>query len=146
MTFLVNIWLNYKPFNVEIFPESMVDKLSNTHETNQATHIFFKNDEETMQHENQQCEVEDHIVSGEDASSGHTKSSAYKHFQWSMGSCNYEHEAISMRVPLTKIQEKIGGGNIKLSWEIKEGSISSSNGIQLFRGCSEHQLKKQRIE
>lgn len=28
VTFLVNIWLNYKPFNVNPFPETMIEKLS----------------------------------------------------------------------------------------------------------------------
>ena len=28
VTFLVNVWLNYKPFGVKPFPEGMVDKLS----------------------------------------------------------------------------------------------------------------------
>ena len=30
-TFLVNIWLNYKPFNVHPFPDTMIDKMSGYH-------------------------------------------------------------------------------------------------------------------
>jgi hypothetical protein len=28
VTFLVNIWLNYKPFNVNLFPDTMLNSLS----------------------------------------------------------------------------------------------------------------------
>ncbi len=139
VTFLVNIWLNYKPFNVEMFPESMIDKLSKTDETNKATHVLFQNDEEHVEHENKQCETKEHTVSGELTSDA---KSTYNEFQWSMGSCNDKNETISMDVPLDKIQQQIGGGNIKLSWEVQQGHCK---GIKLCQD-SEEPVKRQRIQ
>ncbi len=139
-TFLVNIWLNYKPFNVEIFPESMIDKLSKTDENNGASHILFKNDEKCLSYENSQCDTKSYKIPEESTVSRDIQPYLNK-FQWTMGGCNGENETISMEIPLEKIQKEIGGGNLKLRWETKEGNRR----IQLNKESDEN-LKRQRIK
>jgi len=61
VTFLVNILLNYKPFNVHVFPESMIDKMSKV-EPALIYHILFRNDKGNRVEENWICPTEDRTV------------------------------------------------------------------------------------
>lgn len=140
VTFLVNIWLNYKPFNVDVFPESMIDKLSKT-DPNKINNILFKNDEESAVEENKQCSLKDHVYDGRPSEN----SPKYDEFQWSMGSCIEEKETIRMKVPIEMIQEEIGE-NIKMRWSSKE---TQECGIKLSKeeqNVDIQQEKKQRIK
>ena len=138
VTFLVNIWLNYKPFNVDIFPESMIDKLSKT-DPSKINHILFKNDDESVAKENKQCSVKDHTYD-------ELKSSEkYDEFIWSMGSCIGDKETITMKVPIEMIQEEIGE-NMKMLWSSKE---TQERGIRLSKDVQNkntQQDKKQRVK
>ena len=125
VTFLVNIWLNYKPFNVNIFPETMIDKLSKP-DSSRVSHILFKNDDQSNPHENQLCNVKDHVC---DDSPSTAKEEKYSSFQWSMGSDSDENESISMIVPINLLQNELGG-NIQLSWLRRRGS---DDGIKLSK-------------
>mmetsp|Transcript_24638 Transcript_24638/g.57835 ORF Transcript_24638/g.57835 Transcript_24638/m.57835 type:complete len:495 (-) Transcript_24638:369-1853(-) len=40
VTFLVNIWLNYRPYDVNPFPESMIDKMSGRNDANRIRMAF----------------------------------------------------------------------------------------------------------
>ena len=136
VTFLVNIWLNYKPFNVDVFPESMIDKLSKT-TTEEVSHILFKNDD--VNEENDPCSVKSHEYNESQLSE------KCNDFTWSMGSSCANEETISMNVPIELIQKELKG-NIKLFWPVK---TNSENGIMLSRIVKEEDdsgIKKQRIE
>jgi len=147
VTFLVNIWLNYKPFNVETFPESMIDKLSKVDDSDEKTaHTLFKNDAESETKESEACFAKNHVIDfgcpSSPSSTGtetNTKSaethqhSKYKHFEWSMGNSCEGNETISMSVPIELIQNEIGS-NIKLSWACK---TESERGIKLHRNTQE---------
>ena len=141
VTFLVNVWLNYKPFNVDTFPDSMIDKLSNTDKVNKASHIMFKNMDACLEHENEHCNASEHKIEC-DSTLADNAQVPYEEFQWSMGGCDNENDSISMHLPLGKIQEEIGGGNIRLKWEMKEGC---NRRIQICKD-REQERKKQRVK
>jgi len=61
VTFLVNILLNYKPFNVHVFPQNMIDKMSKV-ELALIYHILFRNDKGIRVEENWICPTEDRTV------------------------------------------------------------------------------------
>jgi hypothetical protein len=104
VTFLVNIWLNYKPFNVDIFPQSMIDKMTKTND--QTPKILFKDICDEVKYD-----ICDTTVQTHDQSSKENKC-----FKWSMGGCG-SNESINMDVALDAIQSKIeDGGNIQLKW------------------------------
>jgi hypothetical protein len=136
VTFLVNVWLNYKPFNVNLFPESMIDKLSKT-----DGHTLFQNDDNHIDEENEQCAVKVHTYEESSTAVNKTK---YQGFEWAMGSCSDDKESISMRVPISLIQNEIGR-NVKLYWPSRH---NSEHGIKLSKGESDldsNEIKKQRI-
>lgn len=93
-TFLVNIWLNYKPVNVGPFPESMIDKLSKMRED---THRILFPDESmnANQEKPQLIETHLHYHRGIDIEA----SSGCKTFVWPMGGSG-KNEKISMSLKL----------------------------------------------
>ena len=119
VTFLVNIWLNYKPFNVEPFPETMMDKLTKIND--QVPHILFpENDDFKNCHDSK-------VENVGDGSDNNTTS-----FKWPMGGCG-SNESISMHLQLESIQNEMkGGGNVQLKWICKEGA----KGVQLLQSCN----------
>lgn len=117
VTFLVNVWLNYKPFNVNVFPESMIDKLSKK----EMKHILFKHENEAE--ENRQCPAKE---------IPYNKSyKCNKEFQWEMG--NSDDDFISMQIPIDLVQNEIGG-NVRLTWKANEDTTC---GIKLSAGGKE---------
>lgn len=139
VTFLVNIWLNYKPFNVEIFPESMMDKMTKT--SKDLPHILFKNecnangdsdsDRDGASAEHTQCAAK---VKHYDISSEQNKH--FKQFKWSMGGCG-SNESIAMYVPLEEIRNEMkDGGNIQIHWPDGGGGdgLNRHAGVRLIQG------------
>ena len=97
VTFLVNAWLNYKPVNVDRFPESMVDKLS-------------KSTESWKLFESPSTLPVSVIELDKESTSTTTR------FTWPMGGCG-SNESISAPIPLDKVREKaLDGPNIRLKW------------------------------
>lgn len=145
VTFLVNIWLNYKPFNVDVFPETMIGMLSKA-DPYVATHILFKNDDESGEEENKQCTVKNHIYDKMQSLEKYTK------FEWSMGNSDSsdKEEMISMSLPIDLIQNELGG-NIKISWPYQKnadeiGIQLSTNATNCDQDSQLHETKKQRVE
>jgi len=134
VTFLVNVWLNYKPFNVEIFPDTMVDKLSQPVDT----HILFNNNSNSrininnciknrknsnglkLSTENrikEECTVEHHSFDGSKskATSEGDVDDDLKDFRWALG--NGMGERIEMQLPLKSVQRNMkNGGDICLTY------------------------------
>lgn len=98
VTFLVNIWLNYRPFNVEPFPETMVDKMSGSVLTDRVRITFSPRS----------------LLADEVQADPETETDS---FEWPMGGDD-SNESISMPLPLCKIQKKHidGDGNIRVLW------------------------------
>lgn len=106
VTFLVNIWLNYKPFNVEPFPETMMDKMTKMQED--IPYILFSGEKNN----GTCCDAKTETVGSESRCRTTT-------FKWPMGGCESK-EAIVMNLPLESIQNKINeGGNVRVIWENK---------------------------
>ncbi len=144
VTLLVNIWLNYVPFNVNVFPESMIDKLSKV-DPAEVSHILFKNDDKSKVYENEKCDTDSHVDDGSPLSNPENGRSFYQDFEWSMGSNCDENDRLSMRVPIEMIRSKVGG-NVELSWEQKQGIRRRIDLSKVSNEMVPQEAKKQRIE
>ena len=114
VTFLVNIWLNFKPINVQPFPEGMIDKLSSS--KNDGKSILFEENKA-----DDQCKSKSITVP--------SKGLECDAFSWPMGGCG-SNERINVALPLTTIQEeKDVSGNVCMEWTNENGvAIVKNNG------------------
>ena len=121
MTFLVYVWLNYKPFNLDIFPDTMLSKLSKPVDT----HILFDNEKTTKNHHTIPDESNDrktnleiyrYIGTKAEATQKDHDNDKLADFRWSLG--NTLNERLEMQLPLKTIQRQMkNGGDIKLVYE-----------------------------
>mmetsp|Transcript_1484 Transcript_1484/g.2261 ORF Transcript_1484/g.2261 Transcript_1484/m.2261 type:complete len:344 (+) Transcript_1484:1-1032(+) len=127
VTFLVNIWINHKPFNVEPFPEPMIEKLTKHNEDFQ---LFPSNTSTlpapTLQIINNNDDDEETNNNNNDKDYA-TSSLTTTTFTWPMGGgCNNSEETISMKVPLDQVRREFAAGpNFHLLWG-KGGLLLSS--------------------
>jgi len=114
ITFLVNIWLNYKPLNVHPFPASMIDKLSSTTENS----ILFHNDTNTTHTttaKQSKTKQMSSYYSKEPYTYTTTNNDLIK-FQWPLGDIE-EKERIEIQLPITKIRNQMqNGGDVSLTY------------------------------
>lgn len=97
VTFLVNLWLNYHPLNVQPFPESMLDKMSGRQTEKRANMTFAPRSVVS-----DQCKGD--------------KGDNLKKFEWPMGGCD-SGEYISLTLPLEQVQRQHQkGGNCFVKW------------------------------
>ena len=116
VTFLVNVWLNYKPFNVEPFPESMMDKMTKISEDTMTAILLDPSNKNVINEKKvETLEVNDPVTG----------------FKWSMGGTE-SSEYIKMELPLASIQNELQkGGNIEVKWKQYEGRAPP---IELLKG------------
>jgi hypothetical protein len=143
VTFLVNIWLNYHPFNVHPFPDTMIDKMSGAqsnrrvglsflsarpeHSTPSATTVAREPSNVDGQRQDTENPVDPATSSGQaqpqlptiSVSIGGTEddsSAEYDNYTWPMG--NFESgERIRISLPTRRIQSVAGaGGNVQIRW------------------------------
>lgn len=108
VTFLVNIWLNYRPLNVNPFPKSMMDKMSGT-QLEKRVHVTFAPRSITA----------DEHKRGQDDD--------WEQFKWPMGGCD-SGEFISLALPVAAVQRQHKcGGNVRVMWSPASISLSHSN-------------------
>jgi hypothetical protein len=139
VTFLVNVWINYRPFNVDRFPDSMVDKMSG-HDKKQLARISFPTNDHTPQ--TISSKVAD-VICGEDSSVGDNASSpSMESYVWPMGGCG-SGETIKMKLPLDTIREEEKlGGNVRLRYIKSPGGIGDS-GVLLAKADEEEMAQSQ---
>ena len=131
VTFLVNVWLNYKPFNVELFPDTMIDKLTKVDESKwKGVFASGKCDQEKERcvslHDN---EVRDEQLQPED-------DRLPQAFTWPMGDCD-SNEMIQMQMPRLSIRREASvAGNIHIVWK-------GSNGVRLFKDTKQQAASDQ---
>jgi hypothetical protein len=114
VTFLVNIWLNYRPFNVNPFPDTMLDKLTKVDQA--KWNNLFPLDNER---DKEQC------VTVEDNEEEDLPTRA---FTWAMGDCD-SCEVIRVQMPLTAVRrEATFSGNLQINWR-----TSNKEGVCLFK-------------
>eukprot|EP00553_Chaetoceros_curvisetus_P007520 CAMPEP_0204625888 /NCGR_PEP_ID=MMETSP0717-20131115/11517_1 /ASSEMBLY_ACC=CAM_ASM_000666 /TAXON_ID=230516 /ORGANISM="Chaetoceros curvisetus" /LENGTH=224 /DNA_ID=CAMNT_0051641677 /DNA_START=403 /DNA_END=1077 /DNA_ORIENTATION=- len=139
-TFLVNVWLNYKPFNVKTFPESMMDKMSKPHDER----ILLKRPSES-DNEKETGGKPAILFTHEGASTSSKQDAEYVKFKWPMGACGSK-ESIVMDLPLNKIQDEMqNGGNICMKWTC---TVDKDRGIRIQTGENENDTchKRQKLE
>lgn len=110
VTFLVNIWLNYKPFNVNMFPDTMIDKLTKVdNKINTDDGVLF--DKVPNPPEMNECDTIDLKIDND------TYMDDLKTFTWALGAFD-SGEKMTAVVPIQKIQaSKKNGGNCKICWD-----------------------------
>lgn len=131
VTFLVNIWLNHKPFNVEEFPESMIDKLSKIDTA--APYVLF----DTIDSKNAHPQtIPTRIITVKEGDP-----TSNEIFTWPMGG-ESSKEKLQVMMPIDDIRrEMTSGGNLLIQWSFAEG-------IQLLNGNEdqhEHEQKRPRM-
>lgn len=114
VTFLVNVWLNYRPFNVNPFPDTMLDKLTKVEEVRWVN--LFASDKE---------KDKERWVTIDDKKEEDLQTSA---FTWPMGDCD-SGEVILVQIPLLAVRrEAFASGNILIHW--RKGN---ELGVRLFK-------------
>ena len=113
VTFLVNIWLNHKPFNVNPFPETMIGNLSKVNLFGSDMKLFNNTAEqqmdEKMSHTTTKVQVKDSIALENGSRVELIKKT------WSMGQ---KDETIDVQMPVDTIREQQTNGlDIAISWQ-----------------------------
>ena len=123
VTFLVNIWLNYKPYDVNPFPESMVDKMSGRDENNQQRGLGFVHNKSSSSspfaslHVQETC-VRSDLATKMKTSIGESNDETYtaEAFAWPLGD-KRSGERLECNIPLKSIIEVSDqGGNVRIQW------------------------------
>ena len=122
VTFLVNVCLNYKPFGVKPFPDTMINKLSGHGPGQSKVNIGPTKASSAMATSEQSATTHDVEVGPTTAKNVNTKEEcAIKRFHWPMGDCSSK-EFIKADVPLDFARKQASnGGNIRVTWQDKAG-------------------------
>lgn len=124
VTFLVNIWLNYKPFETHPFPETMIDKMSGQ-DPETRNHIQFDTKNTPLCRE---------VFLPR-------KDSEQRSFTWPMGDCDSK-ECIEVQMPLHEVRaEATNGGSIRIKWKYSKDYA----GVRLFKKASEETEEKRKL-
>lgn len=111
VTFLVNIWLNYKPFNVSTFPDTMLSKLS-------KTDLFGELELFGGRAMARQKDAKVHVASSGAMEMTETAKSSVcdvSRMKWPMGSCD---EQIEIPIPIEVVRKCfVDGSNVNISWQ-----------------------------
>ena len=116
VTFLVNVWLNYKPIDARMFPETMLDKMTKDDPKKGDHHpscpMFPPRDAQTPQTNDRLPPERDIVVPTDEALDAPTK---IQEFSWPMG-CSSER--VKVRLPLDQIRSVADdGGNVRIVWK-----------------------------
>ncbi|KAL7550710.1 hypothetical protein ACHAWF_013924 [Thalassiosira exigua] len=127
VTFLVNIWLNYKPFNVNPFPESMLDKLGKG-DAFEGRGLFGAGDEESesgtggaatevnISEGKASIAVGPSTAKSDSEGSSAGREAKLSKMTWSMGQT--DEERIEVLLPLELIRdERENGSNVAMTWD-----------------------------
>jgi hypothetical protein len=140
VTFLVNIWLNFHPFEVKPFPDTMIDKLSGS-KNELMLHLLFEKDRSTHATTARQLTVTDSgMVKKKNASTSNDDTTDQPvTFCWPLGDCDSE-ETLVADIPLHDIRKEAShGGNVRIAWEPQpahNGEPKSKPIFGLYRGTN----------
>ncbi|CAJ1940136.1 unnamed protein product [Cylindrotheca closterium] len=135
VTFLVNIWLNYTPFNVEPFPDTMVDKLSGL-KVSERKSLEFQPEGSVPT-----TSISTNRTKVMDLKDNKTIEEKPTEFTWPMGDCDSQ-ERIRMSLPLETIRSQANrGGNVRIHWDTNADSCFS-----LHKGPLEAKKRSQEDE
>jgi hypothetical protein len=122
VTFLVNVWLNHKPFGIKPFPDTMIDKLSG-HATDQArVGLHFSNNYKPT---TKSVTVDSKGVAKDGSDQGSATDGMITRFQWPMGDCS-SGEVIEADIPLDVVLGQASdGGSLGVTWTEPSGVMLS---------------------
>jgi hypothetical protein len=130
VTFLVNIWLNYHPFDVKPFPDTMIDKMSGTEDS--AISLSFPVPQDAKVASVRTVTIKD----GQAKERASTTESNTTPFTWAMGDCDSK-ESLNASIPLQAVQEEAKqGGNVRMQWQpssaegVNSGIVISQNSAE----------------
>ena len=117
VTFLVNIWLNYKPFNVHPFPDTMIGNLS---KVNLFGDVKLFVDDDKKEERKSILRTTNVIISNSKATigngSGKKEDTELTKKTWSMG--QGDDEKIEALMPVKAIRDQHeNGSDIAISWK-----------------------------
>ena len=139
VTFLVNIWLNYKPYDVNPYPESMLDKMSGRDEKQRRSLAFGKKTSASLRIQ-ETC-----VQSGkatETSSSKNDDAYTAQAFSWPLGD-KRSGEKLDCNVPLKSIVAASNdGSNVRIQWQRK----TSDDCFVLFDGKSTTEVSTENDE
>lgn len=121
VTFLVNVWLNYHPFDVKPFPETMIDKMSGNQGSAVGLSFPPLQEEKEIVASVRTVTIKD----GKAREVSSTAESSTTPFAWPMGDagCN---ESLDASIPLQVVQEEAKkGGDVRIQWQ-----SSSAEGVK----------------
>ncbi|VEU43204.1 unnamed protein product [Pseudo-nitzschia multistriata] len=143
VTFLVNVWLNYKPYNVHKFPESMIDKMSGCDETKRVGLEFSSANQSSAALHVQKTSVRSNRATETLSGTGESEpSSESVHtttpFSWPLGD-KRSNEELRCRVPMDSIgKASKERSNVRIEWQTgAEGSPGTARCFCLCTGDSD---------
>ena len=121
-TFLVNIWLNYKPFNVNPFPDTMVGKLSKVNLFGSDVRLFGSKEEDSKDASRNEKKEEKSrsttnilVSTNNEAMLDNGNKTELTKKKWPMGQKN---EYIEVLMPVTAIRDQQhGGSDVAIVWK-----------------------------
>jgi hypothetical protein len=115
VTFLVNIWLNYRPFDVQPFPESMINKMSGS--VVEVGSLSFK----------KEGVIDAAIL---EVPAENVKDTDRKRFVWPLGDCG-SGETIRMSIPAEGVQRQYNkAGSVQINWHDNDHVCLHKEGYQ----------------
>jgi hypothetical protein len=129
VTFLVNIWLNYHPFDVKPFPETMIDKMSGSEGSAVGLSFPPLQEEKERAASVRTVTIKDgqakDVSSTAESSATSTTESSTTPFAWPMGDAACP-ESLDASIPLQAVQEEAKkGGDVRIQWQ-----PSSAKGVK----------------
>jgi hypothetical protein len=136
VTFLVNIWLNHHPFDVNPFPDTMVDKMSGQKESDRRP-LFSEAEPNSSispaSHVQKVCvrsttaTEQEHQNGGEKDETNDTTTK----FVWSLGDKS-SNERLELQMPLGSIRkEGSQSGNVSITWN-SDAKMERQPSFQLY--------------
>ena len=122
VTFLVNVWLNHKPFNVNPFPKTMIGNLSKIDLFGSDMKLF--NNTAEQQKDEKMSHATKKVLVNKDGEATFENGSEVELTKktWSMGQ---KDETIDVQMPVDTIREQqINGSDITISWS--DGGVNLS--------------------
>jgi len=123
VSFLVNIWLNYKPFNVSPFPETMISNLSNVDLLGDFS-LFDRCDDAKKGDETITVKLKGEgkirCQDGIDEAYADVVTKS-----WPMGNCS--NECISVPMPVDFMKSRKAGDDIRLIWRGEDIELSATS-------------------
>ena len=124
VTFLVNIWLNYKPFNVNPFPDTMLNSLSSV-DLFGDFELFGGSVNENDKSNVAAIEVCVTPAGAKEMTDNGVQSVELTKMTWPMGSCD-DNQQIEIQMPLEIIrQQELRGANVSIAWNSEMINMSN---------------------